>query len=143
MDTGDLIGEPLLQYGRSADERWASELLGIDDGQEDVKVADDDAEQLHESATGDDHVEDEKDPRKVQGLEAGAEPEGDDGVLVHAAPDVQDGEDHCFEEDLKRLRRSVSVEELRNGERNVLLTGTSKMSPKITLAKQLNINIKQ
>ena len=52
------------------------------------------ADELHHSSSGDDHVEAEQHPGKIHRLELSAEPEVDDGVLVQLTPDVEDAHDH-------------------------------------------------
>ena len=44
--------------------------------------------------TCNDHVETKKNPWQVHGLELGAKPEVDNGVLVQLAPHIQDGHHH-------------------------------------------------
>ena len=53
-------------------------------------MADEDAHELHDTSTGDDHVEAKEDPGKVHRLELGPEPEVHDGILVQLAPYIQD-----------------------------------------------------
>lgn len=100
MDAATKIGEVLLQESGSIQIRVTAQFLWVLELEEEVEMADDDANDRVHFATGQDNVEREQHPRKVHGLEAGAEPKVDNGILVQLAPDIQHGQDHWVHEEL-------------------------------------------
>lgn len=70
--------------------QYQEPYLRVLEHEEEVHVADEDTDELHDAAAGDDELEAEEDPGQVHRLELGAEPEVHDGVLVQLAPDVHD-----------------------------------------------------
>lgn len=94
MDSTAPVGEPLVEQTGSGQEAGPAKVLGVLEHEEKVEMSDEDADELHDAAAGDDHVEGEEYPRQIHGFELGAEPKVDDDVLVELAPDVEDAEHH-------------------------------------------------
>ena len=88
------IGEVVVEDLRRGQQTRSAKVLRVLEHEEEVHVPDEDADELHDAAAGDDHVEGEEHPGQVHGLELGAEPEAHDGVLVQLAPDVEHREHH-------------------------------------------------
>jgi len=88
------VREEGVEEGGGRQKRWTTEVLWVLEHEEEVHVSNQDSNQLHDSATCNDHVEAEEDPGQIHSLELGSEPEAYDLVLVELAPHVEDGEHH-------------------------------------------------
>ena len=65
-----LVGEPVVHELWCGEQAGAAKVLRVLEHEEEVHVADEDADELHDAPAGDDHVEGEQHPGKVHGLES-------------------------------------------------------------------------
>lgn len=84
-----------------------AQLLRILDFEEKVQMADQNADQRVCAAAGQDQIERQQNPWQVHGLEAGAEPEANNHVLVQLAPDVQHRQDHRVHQQLRGKSQNI------------------------------------
>merc|ERR1719188_1360606 len=88
VDASPLVWKPVVHELRRREQTGTAKILRVLEHEEEVHVADEDADELHDAAPRDDHVEREQHPRQIHGLKLRAEPEVDDDILVQLAPNI-------------------------------------------------------
>jgi hypothetical protein len=88
-----LIGEQVVQELGRGQQTWTTKVLRVLEHQEEVQVANEDTNELHDTTTGDDHVEPEQHPWQVHGFELSAKPKVNNRIFVQLAPNVKNGQD--------------------------------------------------
>ena len=99
MHPASNVREPVVQDLRRGQQTRTAVILRVLEHQEEVHVPDQNANEFHHAAAGDNHVECKQDPREIHGFELRAEPKVNNDVFVELAPNVEDAQDHGVHEE--------------------------------------------